>query len=136
LGERGIHNNGTITIYAAAWRVELNQTLAFRVFDDHTCTSMQPYGQYRVDSALCTYSKLINASFMASYLDGRDSAEELRVAYRINCNQDCSECATYNRTAVDSCIPVGACPHCSSIRRAHALTPARCTRTCIQTTPT
>lgn len=102
----GIHSNGTITVFASAWRVEQNQTLAFRVYNDHTCSSMRPYGQYHVDSALCTYSKLINSSFMTSYLDGRDSTEDLRVAYRVNCNQDCSDCAIYNRTAIGACIPI------------------------------
>jgi hypothetical protein len=107
----GIHSNGTITVYASAWRVEQNQTLAFRVYNDHTCSSMRPYGQYHVDSALCTYSKLINSSFMTSYLDGRDSTEDLRVAYRVNCNQDCSDCAIYNRTAIGACIPIGKRTH-------------------------
>jgi hypothetical protein len=108
LAPEGIHPaNDTAVIYASAWRVQTNASLAFQIYNDNKCAMMRPYGRYHVDSALCTYSKLINSSFMVSYLDERDAPEDERVAYRVNCNQDCSACALYKRTAIDQCIQVG-----------------------------
>jgi hypothetical protein len=103
---------GSTEVFATAWRVDTSALLSATIYADPQCARQLPYGTITVQSGSCTYSQLLFNSVVAAQLDARDSPKTERIAFGLNCNQQCGFCSVYNRTAADLCTPV--CTYCST----------------------
>jgi hypothetical protein len=99
--------NGQI-VHVDAFRVETKETIDVRVFSDAQCgQQLDDVGTIALASGQCQYMKSFGWSLMVSHVNPNDAPPSRQLAYRANCNSDCTKCTKYGRMELNKCTLVG-----------------------------